>query len=502
MIKSRGSLRRKFILVVSSLLLLSFFSYGIITYRLVSKNIQENVTFGAINFSQLATKPIIENYEMYFDSGYIKFFDNFSKTLSKTTDVKRVVIVKVDGQILFDSQKAQVDQYPDQNEFVDPDIKTQLSSFEPVYTYSDSSKRYLNTIITPYITEWGGHPYSIIYYADYSEIKSLLFEVIIETAILAILFLILTALAIAIFTHSTILSPLSKIVETASKVAKGELGEQSNIKQKDEIGRLSKSINQITAELRQNITELEELDKLKGSFTDLIARNLKSPVKHIELDIDYVKSKLAKTTEEKVFAVLDDIDKSNNKLKLISEDLLNISSLKKGEVTKLIPSPINLLSIITETIAELDPEIKTKNLTVKFKTKISSAKTVADENKIRQTISNIIDNAIKYNRQNGRIDISLNKSNSEYVICVEDTGKGVKKEDLEKLFKPFNQTGSEESKSEKATREGTGLGLYLSKLIIEAHQGKINLESGYDSGTKVTFTLPIKSINQKELEKS
>ena len=151
---------------------------------------------------------------------------------------------------------------------------------------------------------------------------------------------------------------------------------------------------------------------------------------------------------------------------------------------------------ITNLISEFKPEIKTKNITVKFATKLEKANTVADEHKIKQTIMNVLDNAIKYNQQNGIIEITLNKEEDYFVTSIKDTGKGISEDDQKRLFKPFNQSAGEDNKATKDSIEGTGLGLYLAKLIIDAHKGKIELTSKINEGTTVKLFLPIKNSNQ------
>lgn len=489
MAKSRGSLRKKFIFSVGSLLLLAFLLFSFISYQAVSKRIRQNVTDGAISFSELATKPLVENYDMYFDSGYLKYYENYENIRDRAEYIKKIQILNVDGTIVFDSDNANAENYASNNSSVNDKLKEQLSSFDRYISYTDKDNHFINLIIQPYITEWGSHPYSIIYYVNYSQIDALQKSLVIETVIFALIFLIITGFLISFFTEKTILSPIAKITQVANSVAKGEFSVEQKFTQNDEIGKLSLDMNKITAELRKNIIELKELDKLKSSFTDLIARNLRSPVAHIKLDMKYINEKMGARLNIKETAVLEDIEKSNNQLQLLVEDLLNISSLKSGQVTRLIPEPINLVEMLKSVLRELKPEIDEKNIFIKFNTTLNKAETIADASKIRQTIMNIIDNAVKYNdKESGRIIIELIKQNNDYLITVEDNGNGISEEDQKNLFKPFNQGASQDKFS-----EGTGLGLYLSKLILEAHKGKITLKSQKEEGTTVNIWIPIKN---------
>ena len=113
-----------------------------------------------------------------------------------------------------------------------------------------------------------------------------------------------------------------------------------------------------------------------------------------------------------------------------------------------------------------------------------------DRIKIKEALSNVIDNAIKFNKERGSVVVKLSQVGNNAVVQISDTGPGIKKEHLESLFTTFNKGTME--KALQTDERGIGLGLYLAKLIIEAHKGKITVESAVDKGSTFTIIIPIK----------
>jgi signal transduction histidine kinase len=116
----------------------------------------------------------------------------------------------------------------------------------------------------------------------------------------------------------------------------------------------------------------------------------------------------------------------------------------------------------------------------------------ADERKLKQIMFNLLSNAVKFTRKGGLISVAVKKINENIEISVKDTGIGIKPEDIQKLFKEFTQLESVYTKK----YGGTGLGLALSKKLIELHGGKIWVESEYGRGSKFTFTVPVSKIKK------
>jgi signal transduction histidine kinase len=167
------------------------------------------------------------------------------------------------------------------------------------------------------------------------------------------------------------------------------------------------------------------------------------------------------------------------------EDFLNISRIEQGRM-KYEMVKFNLAELATQVLNEIKPNIDGKGLTLN--TKIEDAFIFADRLKMKQILANIIDNSIKYTPA-GSILVSVYKKNDMAVFSVKDTGVGVKKETIEKLFQKFSRAED----ASKANILGTGLGLYLAKQIIVAHGGRIWVESeGEGKGSE--FFVELKTV--------
>ena len=147
---------------------------------------------------------------------------------------------------------------------------------------------------------------------------------------------------------------------------------------------------------------------------------------------------------------------------------------------------VDIAERVKEAVESLQFNAKEKKVTLSLKGNVENEFIVADRYSIQEVIDNLIDNAIKYNKENGEVNVSIEDDGSNYTIIIADTGIGVPKNAIPYLFTKFYRVhGGLESGS-----TGTGLGLYLAKQIIESHRGTVSVESEINKGTTFTITLP------------
>jgi signal transduction histidine kinase len=230
------------------------------------------------------------------------------------------------------------------------------------------------------------------------------------------------------------------------------------------------------------ITNHSSIDGTKDEFLSFATHQLRSPLTSLkwgletlldqkEVNQNDVIKKLQITTDDMISTV---------------NDLLDISKIDQGhiEVNK---EPIDLVCFLQEETAEFTAQAKQKKLTLYFDTQITTALFLGDRTKLRQVINNIIDNAIKYTEHGGIIiNLTKNTENNNYIITISDTGTGISEQEINTLFEKFKR-GS----AGKSSFGGSGLGLYLSKKIIEMHKGTIRVTSdGIGKGSIFIITLP------------
>ena len=171
-------------------------------------------------------------------------------------------------------------------------------------------------------------------------------------------------------------------------------------------------------------------------------------------------------------------------LELVDE-LLEVSRIESGEF-KVSLRPIDVAAAVEDILHLLQPLAAERNVSIVSKVDGGEPWALADEQRTKQVLLNLLSNAIKYNRSHGGVDVAIVPGTSHVTVRITDTGRGIAPEDLERLFSPFDRLGAEQS-----TIEGTGLGLALSKLMVEAMNGRLGVESTLDVGSTFVLELPV-----------
>lgn len=171
-------------------------------------------------------------------------------------------------------------------------------------------------------------------------------------------------------------------------------------------------------------------------------------------------------------------------------DMLNISRIESGRFT-IEPKPMDMTTLINEVIGEMSPKAQEQGLQLLFSQPATQIpKVFADQDRIKQVLINLIGNSLKFTPQGGSITLACDQKDGFVITHVKDTGRGIKAEDMDKLFKKFNMLGG--NYLTKQVGQGTGLGLYLSKSLVEMHKGRIGVTSeGEGKGSTFSFSLPI-----------
>ena len=480
-----NSLRKKFIVLVTAILLVIF---GVSAYFVCQnsiKNTRKNLTERAIAFSKLSTKPLSEAKDLYFDSGYFKFKEVFIDIKKLDPNIKKIQFVDVNGKIIFDSDKIGESSYKGgDNDLVDQSVLEKVISSEPQYSYNPKNSSELTEIFYPYFSDWGGHPYTLRYFISYDEIRDNILTIIKQTILLFIASFIFVVLAITGSVNRLILSPITKVSKLAQRISDGKYGERIKIKTHDEIEDLANSTNRMARKLEQDIIDLKELDKLKDEFIDVAAHNFKVPLNHLKFDVAYLLKNVERKLSKKEFELIKDINISGKKLFLLSEDLIGIQALRNKETGNVFV-PVDLKKVIEDVLLELKHSAEVGGIKVKSELK-PKAIVLGDYMKLKQLFLNIIDNAIQYsNKKESTVLVKIEEKGNSYVVGIEDQGIGMFPLETKKLFQKFYRAPS----SAVYNKEGAGLGLYLAKLIANVHHGNIWAESVKDKGSKFYVSL-------------
>ncbi|MBI4652653.1 PAS domain-containing protein [Candidatus Kuenenbacteria bacterium] len=233
-----------------------------------------------------------------------------------------------------------------------------------------------------------------------------------------------------------------------------------------------------------DVTRERLINKIKSEFITIAAHQLRTPLTGIKWSLEMINTDEITKEEQKEF--LDKAYQSNERMIRLVNSLLIVSHLEEGcFVYKF--SKIQMEDLIQEIIENFKIQIKNKNIECIFdKPKILLPKIKVDLERIQMALENLIDNAIKYTPQKGKIIISLKESDNKIEVSIKDTGMGISKENQERLFTKFFRS----AEALKIETSGSGLGLFIAKNIIEAHKGQIWVESEEGKGSEFHFSLP------------
>ena len=251
---------------------------------------------------------------------------------------------------------------------------------------------------------------------------------------------------------------------------------------------LNQQLNQSNSELNEANAKLRELAEMKEEFLALTTHDLRSPLTVISGVISFFTSgRLGELSPEQKNMVSMMERNTQNLIELVN-DLLDASKLESGTM-RLDLAALDLRDVIKELRETmLLPLAKEKEIRLVETLPEDLPLVEADRAKLRRILLNLVSNALKFTKRGGRVEIRAARENERVRISVLDTGVGIAPEDVDRLFDKYEQTRSRATRGEK----GTGLGLYITKQLVELHGSEINVESDLGKGSTFSFTLSIK----------
>jgi signal transduction histidine kinase len=235
------------------------------------------------------------------------------------------------------------------------------------------------------------------------------------------------------------------------------------------------------------------LQRSRDEFFSIASHELRTPLTAIRGNIDMIKRFYAeKVGDEDFNQMVDDIHSSSIRLIEIVSDFLDASSLEQGKI-KFTPEEFNIEEVIEKVAYETNATASEKGVHIGLEKMQGGVPAVyADKNRVKQIVYNLIGNALKFTEKDGSITLHVTADDKLLKVSVEDTGRGISEENQKLLFHKFQQAG--DSLYTRDTTRGTGLGLYISKLMSEQMGGSMQLEqSVLDKGSTFSFTLPLAS---------
>ena len=237
--------------------------------------------------------------------------------------------------------------------------------------------------------------------------------------------------------------------------------------------------------------EAERATRAKTEFLSRVSHELRTPLNAI---LGFGQLLEVEPLSERQHASVEQIMKAGRHLTELVDELLEISRIESGEF-KVSLRPVDVATGVQDILHLLQPLATERDVSIVNRVPAGSPWAVADEQRTKQVLLNLLSNAIKYNRSGGEVDVGIAVRGDDGVVAVQisDTGRGIAPEHLERLFSPFDRLGAEQS-----AIEGTGLGLALSKLMVEAMSGRLVVESEVGVGSTFVLELPLASPADEE----
>ena len=271
-----------------------------------------------------------------------------------------------------------------------------------------------------------------------------------------------------------IVNPIKKITDATKKVASGDFTIELETKRDDEIGELTHNFNKM-------VKELNSIECLQKDFINNVSHEIKTPISSIQGFAKLLEADDLSKEERKEYAEI--IKEESDRLLYLSTNILKLAKLENQERI-MNKTKFNIAEQIRRTISVLEPKWKEKN--IKFNVSLKEQEFWGEKDLMYQVWMNIIENSIKFSKQDGQIDVKMKTNQDSIIVEIKDYGIGMEEEEAKKIFDRFYQI------DKSHTKPGAGLGMTIAKRIVELSGGKIEVTSKLNESTTFIVTLPIK----------
>jgi signal transduction histidine kinase len=314
-------------------------------------------------------------------------------------------------------------------------------------------------------------------------------------------------IVLSVFLARRLVRPIERMQTAAARIGAGAYDERIELDRRDELGGLADELNrmagslqelvegleqkveertkelqQALAELSQKSRELEIASKHKSDFLANMSHELRTPLNAIIGFSQVLQQKLVGEINEKQEEYLDDVLSSASHLLTLINDILDLSKVEAGHV-ELEIATFSLREALERGLVMVRERATKNGVQLGLEVDPEVDLVDGDERRIRQVVFNLLSNAVKFTPAGGRVDVTTARSDGEVRVAVADTGPGIAPGDMKRIFEEFQQA--------QPDSEGTGLGLALSKSLVELHGGRIWVESEIGRGSTFVFTLPV-----------
>ena len=389
------------------------------------------------------------------------------------TDSK-IYLVKLDRQSLDSPQTLEIGEGLEENYLLD-DLKKVMEGKTVFHQkqYSDKFDMYMVFTGVPWKTDKGIEG-AILLFSPVNHVTDNITRINLVIWLTALFFTVFSTIIIY-FNSRRISQPVKEIEKAAISLAAGENAQDLPVNSQDEIGRLSGTFNYMKHKFL-------ETEKMRKDFISNVSHDMRTPLTSINGFVEGMLDGLVKPEDNKKYLTI--IQSETNRLMRLTSDILQLAKIQSGSiaVSKEKLNAWETVNSVIESVGSLSDE-KRINFSLKCD---DSAFVMADRDKLKQILINIMGNAVQYSPDDGQISVNIEESDSKIRFAISDNGIGIPADDLPFIFEKFYRV----DKSRQSAKGGTGLGLNIAKNLVELHGGSIWASSKPGKGTEIAFELP------------
>jgi signal transduction histidine kinase len=288
------------------------------------------------------------------------------------------------------------------------------------------------------------------------------------------------ALFLTFFLSRRILAPVKALTSAAERVGSGDFSQKVKIKDKGELGELAQAFNSMSS-------DLERAEKLRQNMVADVAHELRTPLSNVQGYLEAVRDGVIKPDVETIRSLSEEA----TLLSRLIDDLQELSLAEAGEL-KLNCRTGDIAELIKQAVTVARGQAVAKGVSVSIDLPDKLPPVNIDSHRISQVLRNLLENAVAHTAKGGSITVAVKQQGNWVEVSVTDTGEGIPAEDLPNIFERFYRV----DKSRARATGGSGLGLTIAKRLVEAHGGKIEVQSEPGKGSCFSFTIPVSEVSE------
>lgn len=292
------------------------------------------------------------------------------------------------------------------------------------------------------------------------------------------------AMSLGYFVSTSLTDSVVALNRGAKEIAEGNLDVRVPVTGRDEMAELARSFNQMAEQLEVAARKQQELDQLRRDLIAWVGHDLQTPLASMRVIVEALADDVVEDPEA-VERYLRTVQRDIRSLSLLIDNLFDMAQLDAGDL-KLERRPNSISDLISDTLETFSALAVKRRVTLDGQVAPGVDPVFIDGQQIGRVLANLVSNALRHTPPGGTVRVEATSTEAGVLVDVQDTGEGINPDDLPHVFDQFYRG----EKSRSRTTGGSGLGLAISKAIVEAHGGRIGVESAPDEGTRFFFTLP------------